>query len=550
MHFREFISFAKTTPPGDAPQLQEDQDVSCVFGVLQWVDEATEKVFAESKMKQSKILLDLHQDCSSARRPMILAAQPGGNYFMEICARTFTLLTSEATHRVAEACRLADLSSGPQVTIRKAGHLQYMGQKFMKCWQWVLTAGRRKGPLFAESSDEETSSSASFVSIEDGENSETPQVPKVVTQAAASTAADLFVELAEGDFAAGPAWEAAEKALRHAELHVAVENIVISIPLETGGEDKEPAVEIRARHGVPKSVLQAAKLEIEIAGVSMPAMGLAVGRAARVLWMLSRSAANRPLWGETPCCTASFRWSFCQVSICEAGGVRMVPPQESDETLGELSAKQLLVEVKKHAAPRAVISFSVWEAALEQQSAASAFQPTTLQTSFSEGFSSGAKGALCAPRMLLLQMPLLRRCWAWMFPPQPWFTPPIVLWERPSSQTKVRATLQDAHVLLEDKFEEKAGPLISVVTNMTYRSHFFGDSWRPTNEATFWLSNLSGAKDFVKEQAGVSTDAVKIKSANLEEAPSASLLFFGSCPRRKRLETLACPIEIKRSASV
>lgn len=109
---------------------------------------------------------------------------------------------------------------------------------------------------------------------------------------------------------------------------MAIENIVISIPLETGGQDKEPAVEIRARHGVPKSVLQAAKLEIEIAGVSMPAMGLAVGRAARVLWMLSRSAANRPLWGETPCCTPSFRWSFCQVSIYEAGGVRMVPPQD------------------------------------------------------------------------------------------------------------------------------------------------------------------------------------------------------------------------------
>ena len=82
-------------------------------------------------------------------------------------------------------------------------------------------------------------------------------------------------------------------------LHVAIENIVISIPLETGGQDKEPAVEIRARHGrVPKSVLQAAKLEIQIAGVSMPAMGLAVGRAARVLWMLSRSAANRPLWRD------------------------------------------------------------------------------------------------------------------------------------------------------------------------------------------------------------------------------------------------------------
>ena len=96
---------------------------------------------------------------------------------------------------------------------------------------------------------------------------------------------------------------------------MAIENIVISIPLETGGQDKEPAVEIRARHGVPKSVLQAAKLEI--AGVSMPAMGLAVGRARRVLWMLSRSAANRPLWGETPCCTASFRWSFCQVSVYE-----------------------------------------------------------------------------------------------------------------------------------------------------------------------------------------------------------------------------------------
>ena len=112
-------------------------------------------------------------------------------------------------------------------------------------------------------------------------------------------------------------------------LHVAIENIVISIPLETGGQDKEPAVEIRARHGsVPKSV-QAAKLEIEIAGVSMPAMGLAVGRVARVLWMLWRSAANRPLWRHaTPCCITSFRWSVCQVSIYEAGGVRMVPPQD------------------------------------------------------------------------------------------------------------------------------------------------------------------------------------------------------------------------------
>ena len=110
---------------------------------------------------------------------------------------------------------------------------------------------------------------------------------------------------------------------------MAIENIVISIPLETGGQDKEPAVEIRARHGsVPKSV-QAAKLEIEIAGVSMPAMGLAVGRVTRVLWMLWRSAANRPLWRHTtPCCITSFRWSVCQVSIYEAGGVRMVPPQD------------------------------------------------------------------------------------------------------------------------------------------------------------------------------------------------------------------------------
>lgn len=68
--------------------------------------------------------------------------------------------------------------------------------------------------------------------------------------------------------------------------------------------------------------------------------------------------------------------------------------KESDETLGELSAKQLLVEVwefvaivfvfyrkvmvldclfglsakvKKHAAPRAVISFSVWEAKFPQK---------------------------------------------------------------------------------------------------------------------------------------------------------------------------------------
>eukprot|EP00434_Breviolum_minutum_P020151 symbB.v1.2.017771.t1/scaffold1393.1/size121918/6 len=184
--------------------------------------------------------------------------------------------------------------------------------------------------------------------------------------------------------------------------------------------------------------------------------------------------------------------------------------QESDETLGELSAKQLLVEVKKHAAPRAVISFSVWEARLSSGLLPVPFNQLLCKRPSPKASARGRKGPSvhgeyvsdhaqgqcfeihCSRPRVLLQMPLLRRCWAWMFPPQPWFTPPIVLWERPSSQTKVRATLHDAHVLLVDKFEEKAGPLISVVTNMTYQLQ----SCQEHPEVPKWCISFDGPEVF------------------------------------------------------
>ncbi|CAK9027731.1 Hypothetical protein (Fragment), partial [Durusdinium trenchii] len=162
MHFRSFISFAKSTPPGDMPPVVGNPllwriRVFLEQGQLQWVDEATGKLFAESRMKQSKILLDLHQetvsfsssfenfsiqDCSSARQPMILAAQPNENYFMEISCRTFTPSSAEfkGYHTLVS------------ISFRNIV-LQYMGQKFVKCWQWVfgsflpaVTAGRADSP--------------------------------------------------------------------------------------------------------------------------------------------------------------------------------------------------------------------------------------------------------------------------------------------------------------------------------------------------------------------------------------------------------------------
>jgi len=48
---------------------------------------------------------------------------------------------------------------------------------------------------------------------------------------------------------------------------------------------------------------------------------------------------------------------------------------------------------------------------------------------------------------------------------------------------------------------------------------------------------LEAVKESIAQEAGVSTDAVIIKSAKVEEAPGASLLSLGSRPRRKRRET-------------
>ncbi|CAK9045684.1 unnamed protein product [Durusdinium trenchii] len=159
--------------------------------------------------------------------------------------------------------------------------------------------------------------------------------------------------------------------------------------------------------------------------------------------------------------------------------------QEDDQTFAELAAKELQVKVKKHAAPRAVVSFELWEARLSTGLFPAPFNQLLCKRSSPKASARGRKGPSihgdyisdhaegqyfkihCNRPRVQLQMPLLRRCWAWMFPPQPWFAPPAVTGERPSSELKVEATLQDAHVLLLEKFEE--APLISALTNMKYQ---------------------------------------------------------------------------------
>jgi len=56
---------------------------------------------------------------------------------------------------------------------------------------------------------------------------------------------------------------------------------------------------------------------------------------------------------------------------------------------------------------------------------------------------------------------------------------------------------------------------------------------------------LKAVKESIAQEAGVSTDAVIIKSAKVEEAPSASLLSLGSRPRRKRRETPAGQVKVE-----
>ncbi|OLQ07176.1 hypothetical protein AK812_SmicGene9451 [Symbiodinium microadriaticum] len=87
-------------------------------------------------------------------------------------------------------------------------------------------------------------------------------------------------------------------------------------------------------------------------------------------------------------------------------------------SFAELSAKQLVVEVKKHAAPRAVISFSLWEAAAR---------------------SDGRKIDGFRQRVLFL---------------------------RPTETLRVVATLQEAHILLVEKPQEISAPVISVLTGL------------------------------------------------------------------------------------
>ncbi|CAJ1444937.1 unnamed protein product [Effrenium voratum] len=558
MHFRELISFAKTTPPGNTPALLGDPllwriRVSVEEGFLQWVDEVTGNLFAKSRMKQSQILLDLHQetvsfnssfrdfsiqDCSSAQCPMILSVQSGETYLMEIRARTFTLSSPdfEGYHTLVS------------IAFRSV-HLQYMGQKFVKCWQWIfgsflpaLTAGRRKG-IQLESSEEETDSVASFMSIEDAEAPAAlpTEIPKV-------RAAELFMELAEGDFAKRAAWEAAEKAVRQAEpwqvptltrLHVSIENPVISIPLETSGKDQEPAVEIQAKRLVASNgpcrrqgrqgLVDALALHFEKASISEvdgPEMLAAQDMTVQidlnlqvrvpplpmhVLWRapmvqlqlssrslaLLRSAFARNVAGVDPDVVPQSLPEPAQLQRPGKFPVWLVfrllfrnfklRMQEREDSLAELSAKQLLVEVKKHAAPRAMINFSLWEARLGTSPLVPFSQLLCKRPLPKASARAGRKGSAfvhgeyvtdhsdgqrfeihCWRPRVLLQMPLLRRIWSWMFPPQPWFAPPLVVGERPCNEMRVAATLHDALVMLVEKPEVQDAPLISVLTNLKY----------------------------------------------------------------------------------
>ncbi|CAE7042319.1 unnamed protein product [Symbiodinium natans] len=581
-HFREFISFAKTTPPPDVVPiplpgnpLQWRIRVTFREGELQWIDEATNKLFAVSRMQQSTVLLDLHQDTIcfrsglqnftiqdqlSSRTPMILEYRQKAGYVLEINARTFLPKSLEFRGYQTE------------VSIRfQSVHLQYMGQKFLQCWQWARALARTSYDYVSEPPSKTQIFGAFLPAVtagrrqppprqsppsEDGDVPPPPRPPSLSRQASispAQPAAANFVELAEGELAQESAWQAAEQVLRKAasdkdarlpaltRLRIFFDDLVVSVPLELGGRSEMPAVELRARSLVVSNgpgrrsgrealidALALSARQVELWEVPVETRLLApqdmtihidlnlqvqkpplpmhvLWYASSAQWQLSsrglallRAGFSRniagidpdvesqvtpdqnqllhpqkyPIWLIFRLLWRNFRWQF----------------QEEAKTFAELAAKQLVVEVKKHAAPRAQVSFSLWEARLTADEVPVALLMGRRPCAKAAARSGGRKGGASIHgeyisdhakgqsfeidghrQRLLLLRPLLRRCWGFLFPKKPWFPPPPVMGARPSEELRVVATLPEAHILLVEKLQLKTAPLISVLTGLRYQ---------------------------------------------------------------------------------
>ena len=128
---------------------------------------------------------------------------------------------------------------------------------------------------------------------------------------------------------------------------MSIDNVMVSIPLETGGQDKEPVVEIRARHLHSNlqtvlgfdSVLTCLKtfenshqhhqhhqlvllcfpMPETDTGALRPAMALAGGRVALVLWMLWLSTSSRHWWGAGK---RDFSFAWLQMSTVVSYALR------------------------------------------------------------------------------------------------------------------------------------------------------------------------------------------------------------------------------------
>eukprot|EP00913_Durusdinium_trenchii_P014694 g13784.t1 len=88
--------------------------------------------------------------------------------------------------------------------------------------------------------------------------------------------------------------------------------------------------------------------------------------------------------------------------------------QEDDQTFAELAAKELQVKVKKHAAPRAVVSFELWEARLSTGLFPAPFNQLLCKRSSPK---ASARGRKAKKNDVLLQYQLLSRQQLQLFNP-------------------------------------------------------------------------------------------------------------------------------------
>lgn len=296
--FRDFISFAKSTPAVDpvvAAASQASRPDGCLpvyricwsiaEGTVTWVEDSTSAHFAESRFARSEFLLDLHQetvhffaklanftieDRSSKSQPSILAPKAGAEYHLEVSARTFMQNTPEFKgYNTLVNVSLANV------------HLFYFGQKFMRCWTWIFksflpavtTSGRQQDEPTAEESEgesEDKASTGSFLSCPDV--SETASMPSLnhvsrvespidgANEVEARALWGMFAEIQDGaEISKDVAWAAAAAAAQAASrwsssasspnplprlLHyeVTIDRPVVTLPLHLAGRPLEPHV--------------------------------------------------------------------------------------------------------------------------------------------------------------------------------------------------------------------------------------------------------------------------------------------------------------------